>query len=801
MFYLLGGNMNYLHDLLQILRWVFTTCLLVTIFFQGDFGWAEGSTSTLDPVGPIEANAVFPPTGRFVTHQFPGSNHITVTPNGVIYAYGSSNIYVSIDGGYLWSKMDINLLKKAEYWVLAPSPNFIQDHTFLLGQNTGPNALWISMDEGATWSLPAVSITGPVIALAYSPNYVNDRIIYMGTRTYSGPYLYRSNDGGQHWQGITYPGNVGVAKIEFSPNYVNDRTIYFLSDQNGLWSLTEAEQFELSIPIEESPDVVIKDFVISPNFAFDSILYVSTDVGLFLTNDGGNNWTYISPLFLYHLVISPDYAVSHMLLAGSSSGVMRSVDGGYNWENVLPGGLVSSFKFSPDFYSDSTIYASTSIGFAVSYDRGSVWQIRSPTISAPEHGLETILLSPNFLYDATLFIGPLPQEYGILYKSYDAGTNLELLPLPESGEPVFTLSGSYATDQTVFLAFYNRLYVSTNGGYDWTRLPDMPVYQAMILRTSPHYSIDQTIFMASYGFGVYRSIDGGISWQNITGSLPLYVDSLEISSGYPDGPTLFATVGDGVYRSDNGGDTWSLVGIPRFTSGMILVLSPSFPQDGTLFVGLSGISSGGVYRSTDRGVTWINVSHNFFPGYTTALAISPQFANDQTVIAAAASHPLYISEDAGENWFLLQGIPEGGRYGTAIGYDLSSKVIPIASLLNGVYRYVWTDFTPLEPELVQAFARDGDPQFITRQVSMNVVGANSPGIVLQESTDWLTITPISGTLPTQFDFTYDTSQLVDTLETTISADVYWSMHNIQHYSIPVTLYRAGGWVILPIIQR
>jgi hypothetical protein len=223
--------------------------------------------------------------------------------------------------------------------------------------------------------------------------------------------------------------------------------------------------------------------------------------------------------------------------------------------------------------------------------------------------------------------------------------------------------------------------------------------------------------------------------------------------------------------------------------------------DGTLFYVNSGGSLGGVYRSTDRGVNWVNVSHNYFRNYTTALAISPQFANDQTVIAAAQSNPLYITEDAGEHWFLLQGIPRGGRFGTAIGYDLTGRVIPIASLYSGVYRYIWPDFTPLEPELINAFARDSDPQFITRTVSMDVSGDSTPGIVLQESADWLTITPISGTLPTSFDFTYDTSQLVDKLETTISADVYWSMHYIQHYDIPVTLYRAGGWMVLPIIQR
>jgi hypothetical protein len=49
--------------------------------------------------------------------------------------------------------------------------------------------------------------------------------------------------------------------------------------------------------------------------------------------------------------------------------------------------------------------------------------------------------------------------------------------------------------------------------------------------------------------------------------------------------------------------------------------------------------------------------------------------------------------------------------------------------------------------------------------------------------------------------TFDTSQLVDKLETTITADVYWSMNDVQHYLIPVTITRVGERTLLPLIRH
>jgi hypothetical protein len=185
----------------------------------------------------------------------------------------------------------------------------------------------------------------------------------------------------------------------------------------------------------------------------------------------------------------------------------------------------------------------------------------------------------------------------------------------------------------------------------------------------------------------------------------------------------------------------------------------------------------------------------------TGLAVSPNFATDQTLIAGAEHRPLYISLDAGDNWSPLTGLPEEERHGAGMGLDQDGRIAPIATTPYGVYKYVWPEITPLSPQVFRTSAGPTEPTIITRQVTMMVDGSSSPGNIMGESADWLEITPISGTLPIDFNFIFDTSQLVDKLETTITADVYWSGYDIRHYDIPVTLTRASQRTLLPLIRR
>ena len=176
----------------------------------------------------------------------------------------------------------------------------------------------------------------------------------------------------------------------------------------------------------------------------------------------------------------------------------------------------------------------------------------------------------------------------------------------------------------------------------------------------------------SVGCGLFRSRDGGSTWENLG-----FEDSERIANVLinPKNPNeiyvgvLGALWSDsrtrGVYKSSDGGATWEQVLYVNSRTGVAdMAMDPTDPN--TLYASLwefrrtgwsfeSGGGSSALYKSTDGGITW-NKIHNGFPTGKLgrlAIAISPTNPNIlYTVIEAEADNRkgLYRSDDAGANW-------------------------------------------------------------------------------------------------------------------------------------------------------
>ena len=126
--------------------------------------------------------------------------------------------------------------------------------------------------------------------------------------------------------------------------------------------------------------------------------------------------------------------------------------------------------------------------------------------------------------------------------------------------------------------------------------------------------------------GVYRTRDGGRAWERVlfrddrTGAVDLAVDPAD-----PD--VLYATLwevyrrpwklwsggpGSGLFKSIDGGDTWTeLTRNPGLPSGVIGKIGVSVsPVDGRRVYAIVEAQEGGVFRSDDAGETWTRVSED-----------------------------------------------------------------------------------------------------------------------------------------------------------------------------------------------
>ena len=216
-------------------------------------------------------------------------------------------------------------------------------------------------------------------------------------------------------------------------------------------------------------------------------------------------------------------------------------------------------------------------------------------------------------------------------------------------------SPSFEQDGICFAARGSGLYRSEDGGETW-----QPAYGTLNLEAplptmataiSPDFASDRTVFAGVPG-GLLRSFDGGETWDVVQfPSPPPVVSALVISPDYVrDGILLAGTVEDGVFSTSNRGGHWVAWNFGLLDLNTIcMAISPDFAHDETLFVGVDS----GIFRSTNGGRAWREVDFPLELAPVLSLTMSPAYAEDGILFAGTESHGLCRSEDGGRTWARL----------------------------------------------------------------------------------------------------------------------------------------------------
>jgi len=189
------------------------------------------------------------------------------------------------------------------------------------------------------------------------------------------------------------------------------------------------------------------------------------------------------------------------------------------------------------------------------------------------------------------------------------------------------------------------VYRSTDGGKSWTHVGLEAARQIPAVRVHPRnpdllwVAVQGNPWGPDSGRGIYRSADGGSTWTRVlagddtTGACDLSLD--------PTNPRiLFAALwdhrrtpwqvrsggpGSGVYRSIDGGDTWERLteGLPELMGKIGVAVAPSRPER---VWALIEADDGGLYRSDDGGKHWRRV-------------------NDQRVLRARSWYYMHVVAD------------------------------------------------------------------------------------------------------------------------------------------------------------
>jgi photosystem II stability/assembly factor-like uncharacterized protein len=245
---------------------------------------------------------------------------------------------------------------------------------------------------------------------------------------------------------------------------------------------------------------------------------------------------------------------------------------------------------------------------------------------------------------------------------------------------------------TVFAAtFEGGVFKSANGAQTWRPLDLGPgVSRVDTLAIAPG---DPKTLYAGTGHGVFKTTDGGRSWQATSSdllgnetaerrehrSIEGYVYTLTVDQS--DADIAYAgTWQNGVFKTEDGGRSWQSIG-PKAVAVSTLALNPQ--DTGTIYAGALGSytrGGPGVIKSSDSGATWHPVGLRGTDVAT--LALDPK--HPETVFAGTLRKGIFKSTNGGASW---RSVGLEGEASSALVLDPNNSGIAYAGMWDrGVFK-------------------------------------------------------------------------------------------------------------------
>lgn len=579
----------------------------------------------------------------------------TGEPNNRQSSTWGDGIYRSLDGGETWTHMGLRDTHHIGRVVVHPrDPNTV--FVAALGHLWGPNAergVYRTTDGGASWKkvLAGDSVTGAVdLALdpdgrtVYAAMYQRQRRGYGFIGGGPGSRLYRSRDGGDHWEPLTnglpvgVKGRIGIAIAPSQPS-----TVYaiveakvggvFRSDDRGnSWtrvsSLNPRPMYYSQIRVDpQHPDRV---------WVLGTYLHKSIDGGKTFTTDSTGDRIHVDHHALW---LDPDDG-NHMVL-GNDGGLYLTHDGAKSWDFVDNLPIGQFYDIDVDDRDPYYVYGGAQ-------DNGT-WGLPARTYNGVGITNADVI---NVAYGDGFFTVTDPADPRYIYANSQGGRayRVHLATREERGiRPVPADTGeSYRFNwstpmvrsphdpRTVYYGG-NKLFRTRNGGESWDVIsPDLT--RKLDWKALP--------IMGMVRDSTTLSRDDGVSdYGTIT----------TISESPRTAGALLVGTDDGLVQlSMDGGATWSNLSprfrlpAPRWVSRVLW----SAHDARTAYVAFDGHYDDDMapylFRTTDGGATWVSAVGDFPGGH--AIKSLAEHPSNRDVLFAGTEFGLYVTFDGGRTW-------------------------------------------------------------------------------------------------------------------------------------------------------
>lgn len=581
-------------------------------------------------IDPINSNIIYVGTGE---------------ANGGHNNFPGGGVFKSTDGGSTWNFLGLEGTTSIGRIVINPqNTNII--YLASVGSYFAPNperGIYKSTDGGFSWEFSLfVSDTTGFVDIIIDPDNPDrlmaaawERVRRPNSSHLFGPSsgIYKTTNGGTDWSKISNsvlpnPELVNVGRIGLAIHQNDPNIVYALyTDGYNIISLYRSNDFGVSwINVDTDSELSggtagfswyfgqVRVHPTNPN-----IVYV-LDVAFMRSTDGGINWPiqygYGGPSELHvdHHALAFNPSDPNFIINGNDGGINISTNGGQTFSQPKKIPATQFYEIGLDFNNPQRLYGGTQ-------DNGT-----NRTLDGNIDNWETIFGGDGF-YVIVDYNNPniiyAESQNGGLGKSTDGGIGWNyVLNGIDGSEPTNWSTPVVMDPKSSNILYYgtHSLYRTTNGAENWTKISPQLTNWVIGSRLGTITTIavaptnSNVIYVGTDDAHVWVSSDNGSSWNDISSGLPqrwvtrVVVDPIDENI---------------VYATFNG-----------------LKWRDAQPH---------------VFRSTNKGQSWSDISSNLPDAPVNAFAVDNNFSNRLYV---GNDVGMYVSFDTGQTWQVLgEGLP------------------------------------------------------------------------------------------------------------------------------------------------
>ena len=606
--------------------------------------------------------------------------------SSIIYAGAADGgVLKSTDGGVNWTMLTdhFSTLSVGDVAIDPNNPNTIYvglGEANLAGDNYDGDGVYRTTDGGVTWTNIGLGQTRRIGRVAVHPTD-SDIIFVAGAGAQfsadSARGVYRTTDGGTTWNKVLYVSD-STSAIDLRIHPTHPDTVYAAmwermrsptrrkagGQTSGIYRSTDMGMTwtELTSGLPSGPTVGRIGIALcqtNPNVLYalyaDSIGYLDA---VYKTTDGGSSWAPTSGQPPYYLYYSYGWYFGQIRVHPSDPDIVyvlgvplyRTTNGGSSWYDVSGSQHVDHHALEFDPTNLNHIVDGNDGGVYYSTNGGTVWT-KSYNLPITQFYAATIdELNPERTYGGTQDNGTLRTLTG----------NLDDWQMILGGDGFYCIV-DYTNANTIYAEYqWGNLEKSTDGGYSFSSATNgINPYDRTNWSTPVIMDPNDNLVLYYGANRLYKTTDGAGYWTAISGDLTngpgtgnlTYGTITTIAVAQTNDDVVYVGTDDAnVWVTTNGGTDWNSIntGLPDRWVTRVAV-DPT--DEAIAYVTFSGYRYDAplphVYRTTNFGTTWDDISSNLPEVPVNVIVVDPQ---NTSTLYIGTDYGVYYTADAGGSW-------------------------------------------------------------------------------------------------------------------------------------------------------